>query len=198
MQASETRLPIVFISHSASDSDFANRMEQKLAELGVTAWNFNTQVGPGDAYLDKAKHTLETCTHIMVLVGPVTKESRWVDMEMEIAMASSESGPGADLIGVILPNHGDFTRPYYEPDQVPARLHDFVRQGAAVIKKWSEDPSEVSKWIAGSDSLGTGLARSCRPSLATLKFIRENAWTDEGDIAREGLPSLSAQHIRPE
>ena len=197
MQASPSTPPLVFISHAASDSSYASLMEQKLHGLGIPAWNFNTQVSPGDVYLEKAKNALESCTHIMVLVGPRTRESQWVDMEMEVAMSASETGAGASLIGVILPHHEDFARPYYEPEAVPLRLHDFVRQGVALLKKWSEEPEEIQAWLHLADQRCGGMKRT-RPSLSTLKWIREKAWNNEGEVAREGLPSLSSQHIRPE
>lgn len=195
MENTSTTQPYIFISHAAADAHFANRIEELLSELQIQAWNFNTQVAPGEAYIDKAKSALESCSHIFVLIGPVTKESQWVDMEMEVAMSARETSPGASLIGIILPNHDDFNRPYYEPELVPMRLHDFVRQDAALIKKWSENVEDIKAWIAESARFSNSMRRS-RPSLSTLKFIRENTWSNEGDIEREGLPSLSAQHIR--
>lgn len=197
MDKAATTKPYIFISHAAADVHFANRIEELLAELQIQAWNLNTQVAPEEAYIDKAKSALESCSHIFVLIGPVTKESQWVDMEMEVAMSASETSPGASLIGIILPHHDDFNRPYYEPELVPMRLHDFVRQDAALIKKWSENIDDIRSWINESGRFGSSIRRS-RPSLSTLKFIRENAWSNEGDMEREGLPSLSAQHIRPE
>lgn len=195
MENSQHSKPYVFISHSAVDAGYANRIEELLGELQIQSWNFNTQVGPGDSYIEKAKPALESCSHIFVLIGPVTKESQWVDMEMEVAMSPGESGPGARLIGIILPHHGDFNRPYYEPELIPMRLHDFVKQDAALIRKWSEKAEEIKAWIDESARMTSSLRRS-RPSLSTLKFIRENAWSNEGDMERAGLPALSAQHIR--
>jgi TIR domain len=116
-----TQTPYVFISHSRADAGFANEFEQTLLAIKVASWNFNSAIAPGDNYLEKVKPALETCTHIVVLVSPLTRDSRWVDMEMEVAMATRENGPGAGLIGVILPNHDDFKRPYYEPELVPLR-----------------------------------------------------------------------------
>jgi hypothetical protein len=197
MDIADHTKPFIFISHAAADADFANRIEDLLAELQIQAWNFNTQVAPGEAYIDKARTALESCTHIFVLIGPMTKDSQWVDMEMEVAMSANEASPGASLVGIILPHHDDFHRPYYEPELVPMRLHDFVRQDAALIKKWSENPEDLTSWINESRRFSRSIRRS-RPSLSTLKFIRENAWSNEGDKEREGLASLSAHHIRLE
>jgi hypothetical protein len=192
---SETaQTPFVFISHSQADAGFANELEQTLLAIKVLSWNFNSVIGPGDNYLEKVKPALETCTHIMALVGPLTKDSQWVDMEMEVAMAARENGPGAGLIGVILPNHDDFKRPYYEPELVPRRLHDFITQEVAIIKKWTDSPVAVQSWLEDAEARRHAFQRRTRVSLSTLKFIREHNWTNEGDEPREGLFTLSAQH----
>jgi hypothetical protein len=189
-----TQKPFVFISHSQADASFANEMEEMLSKLKVPSWNFNTAVGPGDNYLEKVKPVLESCTHVMVLVGPMTKDSRWVDMEMEVAMSPRENGPGAGLIGIILPNHADFDHPSYEPELVPLRLHEFVTQQVAILKKWPDSPPTVLPWLEELEKRRHALQRRTRVSLSTLKLIRENQWTNEGDIPREELFKLSTQH----
>ncbi|MEP7093742.1 MAG: hypothetical protein ABI793_06735, partial [Flavobacterium sp.] len=50
---------------------YANRLEELLAELQIQAWNFNTQVAPGDTYIEKAKSALESCSHIFVFFNPL-------------------------------------------------------------------------------------------------------------------------------
>jgi hypothetical protein len=130
----------------------------------------------------------------MVLVGPLTKDSQWVEMEMEVAMAARENGPGAGLIGVTLPNHDDFERPYYEPDLVPLRLHDFVTREVAIIKQWTDSSATVQSWLEDSERRRHAFQRRTRLSLSTLKFIREHDWTNEGDESREEFFKLSTQH----
>ncbi len=191
-EASQT--PFVFLSHSQADAGFAKELEEILSSIKVRSWNFNSAISPGDNYLDHVQPALETCTHIMVLVGPWTRDSQWVDMEMEVAMAARENGPGAGLIGIILPNHDDFKRPHYEPELVPPRLHDFVTQEVAIIKKWADSPEAVQLWLADAEKRRYAFQRRTRVSLSTLKFIREHRWTNKGDEPREELFKLSTQH----
>jgi hypothetical protein len=116
-------------------------------------------------------------------------------MEMEVAMATRENGPGAGLIGVILPNHDDFKRPYYEPELVPLRLHDFIMQEVAIIKKWTDSPKAVHSWLEDAERRRHALQRRTRVSLSTLKFIREHRWTNKGDEPRVRLAS-AAKYFR--
>jgi hypothetical protein len=70
-----------------------------------------------------------------------------------------------------------------------------VRQEAALLRKWTDSPADLASWIAEADARRATTRRS-RPSLGTLRFVRENEWTNEGDIARPDLLKLSAQHVR--
>ena len=186
--------PFVFISHSQADASFANDFEKLLAALGIASWNFNSAIKPGDNYLQEVQPVLARCTHIVVLVGPLTKDSRWVDMEMEIAMASREDGPGAALVGVILPNHDDFARPFYEPEAVPLRLHEHLAQQVAVLGKWTDSPSAITTWLQEAARRRRAFQRRTRVSLSTLRQIRERQWTNEGEEPRAALFELSSQH----
>ena len=189
--------PFVFVSHSQADAAFADQFEKMLSAINVPSWNYNSAIKPGDNYLEKVQPALENCTHIVVLIGPLTKDSRWVDMEMEVAMSARESGPGAGLIGVILPNHDDFKRPYYEPESVPLRLHEFITRQVAILKKWPESPEAVQQWLEVGERRRHAFQRRTRVSLSTLKFIREHQWTDEGNQPREeALLKLSLQHAQ--
>lgn len=185
---------LVFISHTNSDKAFANKLEKILKDMSVDAWNFSTGVAEGDNYLEKAREPLENCSHILVLIGPNTQESQWVDMEMQIATAARNSKPGAYPIGVILEDHKDFERPYYDPKRVPFRLHDMVLREAGTVKKWTTDEAEIRTWLEASARHRSTSRRPPRPSLSVLEFVREKSWTDEGDIPRTGLESLSAKH----
>ena len=79
-------------------------------------------------------------------------------------MSARENGPGAGLIGVILPYHDDFDRPYYEPELVPLRLHDFIEQKVAIIGEYEEDhvaqpenssPVEVLRYLMEENAIST-------------------------------------------
>jgi hypothetical protein len=105
-----------------------------------------------------------------------------------------ENGPGAGLIGVILPNHDDFKRPFYEPELVPLRLHEFITQQVAILKKWPHFPTAMQPWLEDAEWRRRAFQRRTRVSLSTLKLIREHHWTNEGDEPREALFTLSAQH----
>jgi len=65
----------------------------------------------GEDFEAQLRESIGTATHTIVLVGPQTRFSRWVDREIEQSTESREDAPGAALVGVILPSHEDFSRP---------------------------------------------------------------------------------------
>lgn len=185
---------LVFISHAQEDKNYANELQERLAQMGIAAWNFSTAIGPGDDYLEKARFPIQNCSHILVLIGSNTKDSQWVDMEMQIATAARSGGPGASIIGLILPEHRDFKTPYYEPKRIPFRLHDMVLREAATVKKWTTDQGEIRSMLDSAARRRSVSGRPTRPSLSVLEFVRQKAWSDLGDVQRAGLESLSAEH----
>lgn len=114
-----------------------------------------------------------------VLIGPETRYSKWVDKEIELATKPSKSGPGAGLIGVILPTHEDFPKPYYEPELVPLRLHDRIQAEYATLKKWTEDPAEVIRWIGDADRRRHQY--DATPSMRAMLDLRRFPWAEGAD-----------------
>ena len=50
-------------------------------------------------------------------------------------------------MGILLPDHPDHKKPYYDPANVPVRLHDLVQQEYAIIKMWSDDSTVIAGWM---------------------------------------------------
>jgi len=185
---------LVFISHAQEDKDYAKQLEESLSEVGIKAWNFSTAIGHGEKYLEKARYPLLHCSHVIVLIGPNTQDSQWVDMEMQVATAARSGQPGASIIGLILPEHRDSKSPYYEPKRIPFRLHDMVLREAAAVKKWTTDQGELRSLLDSAARRRSVSGRPTRPSLAVLEFVRGKTWSNLGEEARAGLESLSAEH----
>jgi hypothetical protein len=195
--ASNDTKPNVFLSHTAADATFAGEMETLLQSMDVACWNFSTQVQPGEQYIDKAQEALQNCTLIMVLVGPTTKDSKWVDMEMDVAMDARDSGPGAGVLGVILPTHEDFAKPYYDPERVPFRLHDYVRREIGIIKKWPDPATPaametVRSWLTEAEARRRKFQRKLRSPFPVLERAATQEWDENADVERPGLSTLSS------
>lgn len=178
----------IYLSYLKSDQPWAERLAARLESAKLTVSNPPSglpleKVGP-----EAVREAILASSHTLVLIGPTTRFSRWVDREIELSTEPREEGPGAGLVGVILPEHEDFSRPYYDPANVPIRLHDLIQSEYALIRKWSEQPEEIQRWIEEA-----GRRRFCvgpEPSLGAAAQIYRFGWDESLDKARPGLEAL--------
>lgn len=180
--------PCVFLSYVKADQTWAEQLTKLLAPLGVTVCDAQSAQQDPTAGLDQVRQAIQTASHTCVLLGPATRLSRWVDREIELSTEPREDGPGAGLIGVILPTHEDFSAPYYDPANVPIRLHDLIQGDYAVIRKWSENPEDLWRWLDEAERR----RHSSRPepSLRAAAEIYRFGWDQSVDEARPSPEAL--------
>jgi hypothetical protein len=147
--------------------------------------NVPAEAPPGKVILSSLREAILASSHTLVLVGPTTRLSQWVDREIELSTETRNGGPGAGLIGVILPTHDDFSRPYYDPENVPVRLHDLVQSEYAIIRKWSEKPEEIARWL--EDAARRRQSYRPEPSLRAAAEIYHFAWNKQVDELRPDI-----------
>jgi hypothetical protein len=177
--------PCVFLSYVHADQSWAERFSSLLAGSGITICNSWSSLKPGEDFEARLRESIGTATHTVVLIGPQTRFSHWVDREIEHSTESREDAPGAALIGVILPSHEDFSRPYYDPENVPLRLHDSIQNDYAIAKKWSEDPAEIGRWLDEAEKRRHRY--SPEPSLGAAAQLYRFSWDEAVDAPRAPL-----------
>lgn len=171
--------PCIFLSFIRADQDWARRIAAHLTKAGLK-YPDPTSLNAGEDWAEWTQNAAQTATHTLVLIGPQTRLSKWVDQEIELSTRCRENGPGAALIGVILPHHEDFGQPYYEPENVPLRLHDLIQSGYALLRKWSDEPEVIRDWLTEAS-----LRRQHRrpePSLRAAAQIYRHLWDAAVDI----------------
>lgn len=83
--------------------------------------------------------------------------------------------------------------PYYEPENIPLRLHDRVKWEFALIRKWIEDPSQIQQWIENAERRRKHFRSSINYS--ALKALKEYPWDENADTPRPILQSLSEREL---
>ena len=180
--------PSIFLSYVKTDQPWADKLSSVLSSLGAAVYSPNSLLKPGEDWQRQLREVILAATHTLVLIGPTTRLSKWVDREIEISTELREDGPGAGLIGVILPPHDDFFRPYYDPENVPIRLHDLVQNEYAIVRKWSENPEDIGRWL---DEAGRRRQSSRpEPSLGAAAEIYRFSWNQQVDEARPSPEAL--------
>lgn len=178
----------IFLSHVPGDRHYANEFRDLLAS---SHWSVRSStVADMEASWEAAnadswaayKDALRKCDILVVLVGPTTRESQWVDWEIDLATASRTAGLAAGLLGLILPEHPDFRSRYYEPERIPLRLHDRTLWEYAMVRKWGGTNSEITAWL--EQALRRRRTYRSETSMATLLEIHRRKWDESVDQPR--------------
>lgn len=184
----QNSVPTVYLSYAAANRGEAERMRRLLEAIGVVVVSADSSVHAGERTLESVRSAIFSASVVFVLVGPKTRVSRWVDQEIALAIQASPSHAPAGLVAVILPEHEDYSRPYYDPENVPLRIHDHVSRESAILRKWTEDPAEIRRWIADA------IRRRQRYPSPSVNFSTQSAlgrfaWDESADQAALGHQS---------
>lgn len=177
----------VYLSHVQSDQPYADRLRQLLKSIGISVVS-SGELTVGDHLEDLARGGLNDCSTMVVLIGPHTRDSRWVDMEIELGIRPQPGRPATGLLGIILENHEDFSRPYYDAEKVPPRLHDRVRWEYGLIKKWDENLGRIREWL--DESMRRAQHYCPTVNLKTLRTLRTFQWNESIDTPRPVIARL--------
>ncbi len=144
----------IFISYSRKDKDFALRLAEDLRAAGVEIWIDQLDIPPGVRWDDAVEDALDLCKYFMVILSPVSVESK--DVKDEIAYALDA---GKKIIPVFykeckIPlrirrlNYIDFTSDYNSGKTkiIEAMKKDQTLQTEPQIVK-EEKPKEVKKVV---------------------------------------------------
>ena len=85
----------------------------------------------------------------VVLIGPGTWQRKHVDWEIGSSLRDTNLNPRCGLLGILLPNHPNFSTERYNPRLIPPRLADNCEgeDPYARIYNWTSQPVDVRRWI---------------------------------------------------
>ncbi|MHA1428593.1 MAG: TIR domain-containing protein [Candidatus Helarchaeota archaeon] len=150
----ESKKHRVFISYYHHDDEYyRNRFEDLFGHLFI-----NTSVKPGDIDTDLSTEYIKRLIQqgyisgssvVLVLVGPKTYCRKHVDWEISAGL-NKKVGGYSGLLGLCLPNHPNYNNDKYNPNIVPARLVDNLKTEYANFYDWTENESNIKKWIGAA------------------------------------------------
>lgn len=76
----------VFLSHSAKDRRFAERIAQVLRRHGIPVWYSGTDIVGAAQWHDEIGRALERCDWLVVVLSPHSVKSPWIKRELLYAL----------------------------------------------------------------------------------------------------------------
>ncbi len=82
--------PVVFISHSSGDNDFAIRLSRDLQARGIASWVDRRQLRPGMPWSDEIQQALGRSQIILLALSSLSVASEWVRREYQTALEQAK------------------------------------------------------------------------------------------------------------
>lgn len=91
-----------FLSHSSADNALAKQIYRWLRDQAVSVWFDRVELRPGDSLLSKIAGGITDVDCLVVLVTENSKNSKWVERELSIALTQEIEGTGPRVIPLLL------------------------------------------------------------------------------------------------
>lgn len=92
----------IFLSHNHQDKDVATPLAARLRLVGADVWLDDWEIKPGDSIVGKVNEALGLADTVLLLWSENAAHSRWVNSEMETAIARRLSDGSVRIIPVRL------------------------------------------------------------------------------------------------
>lgn len=93
----------VFLSHSHADKDFVRLVWGDLVACGVDVWIDEDAMEPGDSLTGSIGEALGNVEYVAVFLSEESVKSKWVETEIDIAMARSIASGAVEVVPLLLP-----------------------------------------------------------------------------------------------
>jgi WD40 repeat protein len=160
--------PVLFLSHSGSESRAASELAKHLEEAGVDVWLDLERLRPGDRWMGSIESALMAADAFAVYIGAAGIRS-WVDFEVRAAIERTVADPGFRVFPILGPGA--------LPGALPIFLHQFQwllleENGRSTARKLQQLLGTILDNPPASVSL---LAEGQAPFRGLLPFRTEDA-----------------------
>jgi hypothetical protein len=96
----------VFISHSAGDRSFAERLGSELSKRGFSVWT-DAQIRPGESWPSQIKSAIDQADAVIPILSTKSAKSQWLASELSLAVADRLSGGKKVIVPVLAEKHAE-------------------------------------------------------------------------------------------
>jgi hypothetical protein len=189
----------VFISHNRKHKPWVRQAVKQWRDLGLSVFFDEENVRPGQDVVETIEAAVESSRHVILVVTPQSLESKWVAMEVVVAMYEQLARGHGRLVPVILEavppekirpviralSHIDLTEGETRRD----RYHALLRQLGVVVPSVLPDPPAMDPtggaplvWGDIRLSFGEG-ATARRQDMQALVQLADKLWESFAKVA---------------
>jgi len=107
--------PQVFFAYSFKNKEFVEGLANDLREKGIRTWLPAEQIRPGDILERRIEEGIETSGYLIVIVSRASIESKWMQLEINMALEREQKGKWPKIIPVLI-----------EDVSIPMSIHERV------------------------------------------------------------------------
>jgi len=93
---------MIFLSHNKQDKDFVCRLGVDLQRMGARVWLDEREIGIGDSIVSSVQTAIASADYVVVVLSPHSVQSKWVQREMQAALAEELSTGRVKILPVLL------------------------------------------------------------------------------------------------
>ena len=130
----------VFVSHSHKDREYVERIVTRpLTRMGIETWYSNSDIIPGQKYIEMIEDGLLRCDWVLVVVSDESAESDWVRAEVNTALRD--------------PRFAQRIVPLSTGTAEPAQISHELGQLQVLDLRLDKDPGEtLGRWLIGRET----------------------------------------------
>ena len=146
----------VFISYHDKDREYKDRfvrmMSEYIIDRSVKVQDIDDRNIKTATIRQKIRDNFIADTTVtVVLIGPCTWQRKHVDWEIGSSLRATKKNSRCGVLGIMLPNHPDYSRSRINPHRIPPRLADNCKgdDPYALVRKWPKKrvTARINQWI---------------------------------------------------
>ena len=158
----------VFISHSAEDNDFIEKLTEDLERRDLIIWVDRKELVSGDSLVDKISNGIIESDYFLVALSQHSVNSKWVQTELNIALMNQLSDKGKIIIPLLL---DDCKIPIFLLDRIYSDFRSNYTYGFESLCRVFEQETNTVSDLMETNQISFGLRPSqCIEKLSKLRL----------------------------